>query len=111
MSRIFAIGDVHGCAKTLQKLLSEELHLEKDDDIYFLGDYIDRGPASKEVIDVILNLKNENFRIHTMRRNHEQMFIDSEKSIDHFYNWIKNGGMRTLESFGILRFIQLDDPY
>ena len=58
MARTFAIGDIHGCAETLKKLL-DELRIERSDEIYFLGDYIDRGPGSKEVIDLVLKLQEE----------------------------------------------------
>src|SRR5438105_11018785 len=111
MARTFAIGDVHGCALTLRKLLSEEIKIEKEDKLYFLGDYIDRGQRSKEVIDLILELKNENYNINTLRGNHEQLFIDSEKSFDDFNNWIINGGVATLDSFEISRFRELEDSY
>jgi serine/threonine protein phosphatase 1 len=111
MPRTFAIGDVHGCAQTLEKLLLEEVKIEKQDEIYFLGDYIDRGPCSKEVIDFILQLKNDNYKINALRGNHEQLFIDSDKSFNDFENWIVNGGVATLESFGISRFNELNDEY
>src|SRR4051812_26027312 len=111
MSRTFAIGDVHGCALTLKELLLDELKIEKQDEIYFLGDYIDRGSRSKEVIDFILGLKKENYKINTLRGNHEQLFIDSDESFSDFDNWIRNGGIATLESFGISRFNELNDEY
>ncbi len=111
MPRIFAIGDIHGCANTAKKLLLEEIKIEKKDELYFLGDYIDRGQRSKEVIDLILELKNENYKVNTLRGNHEQLFIDSEKSFNDFESWIVNGGVATLESFEISRFSELDDEY
>ena len=111
MVRTFAIGDIHGCAKTAKKLLLDELKITKEDKIYFLGDYIDRGSGSKEVIDFILQLKNENYNINTLRGNHEQLFMDSDKSFTDFQNWIANGGVATLESFEISRYTELDDVY
>src|SRR6478735_817937 len=104
MPRTFAIGDVHGCALTLKKLLLDDIKIGKQDEIYFLGDYIDRGTRSKEVVDFIVELKTENYKITTLRGNHEKLFIDSEKSFNDFENWIVNGGIATLESFGIARF-------
>jgi len=111
MPRTFAIGDVHGCALTLKKLLLDDIKIGKQDEIYFLGDYIDRGTRSKEVVDFIVELKTENYKITTLRGNHEQLFIDSEKSFNDFENWIVNGGIATLESFGIARFRELNDKY
>jgi len=110
MPRTFAIGDVHGCALTL-KILLEKINIEKQDEIYFLGDYIDRGNSSKEVVDFIVGLRNENYKINTLRGNHEQLFIDSDKSFNDFENWIMNGGITTLENFGISRFNELSDEY
>jgi serine/threonine protein phosphatase 1 len=111
MSRTFAIGDIHGCAITLKRLLLEEIKIEKQDEIYFLGDYIDRGSRNKEVVDFILELKKENYKINTLRGNHEQLFMDSDKSFDDFENWIMNGGVATLENFDISRFSELGDEY
>ena len=54
MSR-FAISDIHGCAKTFEALL-EQIALTKDDTLFLLGDLIDRGPGSKEVVDKVLQL-------------------------------------------------------
>ena len=111
MTRIFAIGDIHGCALTLEKLLSDVLRIKKQDKLYFLGDYIDRGPRSKEVVDFILQLQKENYGVYTIRGNHEQLFIDSGTDFKHFDNWLANGGLQTLESFGIIRFDELEDKY
>ena len=111
MPRTFAIGDIHGCAKTAKKLLLDELKITKEDAIYFLGDYIDRGSGSKEVIDFILELKNENYNINTLRGNHEQLFMDSDNNFTDFQNWIANGGVATLESFEISRYADLEDVY
>ena len=72
MGRTFAIGDIHGCAKTAKKLLLDELKITKEDTIYFLGDYIDRGSGSKEAIDFILQLKNENYNIKSQCNDWDQ---------------------------------------
>ena len=61
---IFAIGDIHGCLNelvSLQKKIFSYPKFEKENDlIVYIGDYIDRGPNSKEVIDHILKLQREN---------------------------------------------------
>ena len=76
-----------------------------------MGDYIDRGGGSKEVIDFILQLKDENYNINTLRGNHEQLFMDSDRSFTDFQNWIANGGVATLESFEISRYAELEELY
>jgi serine/threonine protein phosphatase 1 len=98
--RFFVIGDVHGCAATLRALL-EELDLVVGDQICFLGDYIDRGPDSKGVIDTILGLKRGGYTVHALRGNHEQLLLDSVKGFSERDLWLRNGGLTTLESFGV----------
>jgi serine/threonine protein phosphatase 1 len=111
MLRSFAIGDIHGCEATLKKLLFEEIKIRKEDIIYFLGDYIDRGQNSKGVIDCILELQKENYNVNTLRGNHEQLFIDSENNQDSFDTWVMNGGVATLRSFGISSYDELNHEY
>jgi serine/threonine protein phosphatase 1 len=101
MGRVFMIGDIHGCSKTFKKLILEKINIKKSDKIYCLGDYIDRGPDSKGVIDFILNLRNKGYNIHTLRGNHEEMMLNSDKDEKSFLHWTKNGGDKTLESFEI----------
>ena len=101
MPRTLAIGDIHGCYKTFKKLLLDEINIQPSDEIFCLGDYIDRGDYSKQVIDLILALRSCNYKIRTLRGNHEQMLLDSNISDKHFEHWIRSGGAYTLNSFGI----------
>jgi serine/threonine protein phosphatase 1 len=95
--RIIAIGDVHGCLKTL-KALWKKLEPHKDVPHVFIGDYIDRGPDSKGVVDYLLEIKDERNCIF-LRGNHEQMLLDALEQGDS-YNWMLNGGETTLKSYG-----------
>lgn len=110
MNRTFAIGDIHGCYKTFKKLLLENLNIDPSDIIYLLGDYIDRGPDSKEVIDLILELLSEGFQIHPLRGNHEQMLLDSINNFE-CSMWLRNGGDSTLRSFSIPSVYALPEKY
>jgi len=111
MGREFAIGDIHGCVNTLENLLTA-IKLNKNDSIYFLGDYIDRGMHSKLVIDNILNLKNKGYNITCLKGNHEQMFIESESDDDDYLHWLNFcGGKQTLQSFGIVNYSELEKKY
>ena len=56
MNRIFAIGDIHGCLKTLNALL-DKIDFSTEDTLIFLGDYIDRGPDSEGVLNKLAILK------------------------------------------------------
>ena len=101
MPRIFAIGDIHGCNDAFQRMLFAEIKITKTDQIFCIGDYIDRGPDSKGVIDTILSLRDSGYHIHTLRGNHEQMMMESEISETNFEHWYIHGGKATLKSFDI----------
>lgn len=111
MERIFAIGDIHGCARTFETLLINQLQIQKSDSIYCIGDYIDRGKKSKEVIDLILQLNWDGYHINTLRGNHEQMMLDAISDEAALDIWMKNGGKVTMQSFGIDSLNDLPDKY
>lgn len=94
---LIAIGDVHGCARTLEALL-QQLDIQTDDHLVFVGDYIDRGPDSRAVIDILIDLRQRT-RCTFLRGNHEAMLL---AYLDHgeFDLWRSNGGMHTLASYG-----------
>lgn len=96
---IFAIGDIHGCAQELELLL-QKLPLSKETLILFLGDYIDRGPYSKEVVDIILDLKKK-YPVIGLKGNHEKMFLEflENKTTQDAAAFIFNGGGATLASY------------
>ena len=111
MSR-YAISDIHGCAKTFRYLVEQRLKLQTTDQLYLLGDYIDRGPDSKGVIDFILELRDAGFAITTLMGNHEQMMLQSLDEPEHaIQNWLFNGGIATLKSFNTRLPSQIPDKY
>lgn len=71
----YVIGDIHGERDLLRRLI-QKLPLKIGDRLIFVGDYIDRGPYSRQVIDFIINLKNK-YDIVTLRGNHEQEMLDT----------------------------------
>lgn len=97
--KLFAIGDVHGCDVELRQLL-ELLPLDHDSTVIFLGDYIDRGPNSKRVVDQIIELR-KSYSVVTLMGNHEAMFLeflaDPSSTLAGFF--ILNGGSATLASY------------
>lgn len=82
------------------KALLENLKPYYDRQFVFVGDYIDRGPASKQVVDYLLKFKNKVDCVF-LRGNHEQMLLDA---FDHDQKsmWMMNGGQATLQSYGIV---------
>ena len=111
MGRIIAIGDIHGCCKTFKALLYKGIKLKKSDEVYCLGDYIDRGPDSKGVVDLILDLRKMGYKIHTLKGNHEQMMMYAELDKRNNENWMKNGGDITKESFSVTKFSKMEKKY
>lgn len=100
-SRRFVIPDIHGCAKTFRRLLEEVIMLNPWDHLYLLGDYVDRGPRCRELLDMILTLRRKGFSLHLLRGNHEEMLLNSDNSLEDFQLWVENGGRQTLDSFGV----------
>jgi len=99
---LYAFGDIHGELEKLDELL-DEISLEADDRLVFLGDYIDRGPDSPGVIDRLLELR-EQYACTFLLGNHESMFLDFLGWTDDAYfggdAFLLNGGDRTLAAYG-----------
>lgn len=101
--KYFAIGDIHGCISLLESLWDEiESTFDREKDtLVFIGDYIDRGPDSREVVDFIIDLKNK-MNVICLKGNHEQMLLTY-----HLYNsykdfYLMNGGSSTVMSYGLV---------
>ncbi|MCK5740868.1 MAG: serine/threonine protein phosphatase [Chlorobi bacterium] len=109
-SRRFVIGDVHGCTMTLQRLLGT-LKITDKDQIFFLGDLIDRGPRSKQTIDTIFALREKGVQARSILGNHEKMLLEATRSNSAHQAWMLNGGHKTLKSFGIKHILDLDSKY
>lgn len=105
MSR-FAISDIHGCVQTFKALL-DRISFSKEDVLYLLGDYIDRGPDSRGVIDHIWNLQKNGYTVHCLRGNHEQMLLDELAEKEIWYN----GEKATLNSFQVKSNREIPKPY
>jgi len=101
MERIFAIGDIHGCLNHLTNLI-QMLDINTEDTLVFIGDYIDRGPDSKGVLDFILDLKKDLKKVICLRGNHEEMFLNFYLGRKDALLFLRNGGQSTLASYGML---------
>jgi len=95
--RILAIGDIHGHLTALEALLLA-VKPTPEDWLIFLGDYVDRGPDSKGVIERVLAL-DKTHRVVALRGNHEQMMMDSREEPGLLPTWLFNGGEQTLASY------------
>lgn len=110
--RIYAVGDIHGRADLLAGLFSRVDTDLRDSPCshavqVFLGDYIDRGPASREVLDLLIERRKR----HTMlclKGNHETYisnFLSDPSALTH---WTRIGGLSTLMSYGVAPSINAD---
>ncbi|MFC5604499.1 metallophosphoesterase family protein [Sporosarcina koreensis] len=101
MKRTLVISDIHGELALFEELLQHIGYHPDQDQLILLGDYIDRGPHSKEVLDKVMKLSDEGAVV--LKGNHEDMMvralIDGEERV--WKNWInRNGGTETLKSYG-----------
>ncbi|GIP40184.1 serine/threonine protein phosphatase [Paenibacillus sp. J31TS4] len=96
--RKLVISDIHGCLDEFQKLLALVRYEPADDQLLLLGDYCDRGPDSRGVIEEIMRL-SEQGNVIALRGNHEQLMLDALLLEGQDERWIRNGGLQTLASF------------
>jgi len=96
MEKIYAIGDIHGKFYELHRLIGR-LNLNRDCLLVFLGDYIDRGDNSFEVIEYLVELSKKHNCIF-LKGNHEEMFMDFLSGINEQI-FIHNGGRKTIQSY------------
>lgn len=95
--KLYIIGDIHGCFNELEQLLARTDSMIGPDDKYvFLGDYVDRGPDSFNVVDLLVYRSETHPNTHIfLRGNHEDMMMDNDES------WLYNGGRETMISFNM----------
>lgn len=111
--RVYAIGDIHGRNDLLTALLARiaaDAAVSNDQkSLVFLGDYVDRGPQSKEVVERIMTLDWPGWEIVALRGNHEQILLEFCVKAEVYRIWRDFGGAETLMSYGV-RPPRLDDP-
>jgi serine/threonine protein phosphatase 1 len=93
MKQIAVIGDIHGCLDELEILMDKYVlpHIDKLEHIVFVGDYIDRGPKSKQVFDYCQKIP----KVIMLKGNHEDMMSDPNQE----FVWFNNGGRETVNSY------------
>jgi len=108
VSRLIGIGDIHGCYELLLDLVERSVMFDPDEDrLVFLGDYLDRGANSKEVVDYVSGLKKHYpGQIVLLKGNHEDLALramlcigDEEACTHARMLWYLNGGEATVNSF------------
>ena len=111
MSR-YVIPDIHGGLLTFRALL-RQIDLRFGDRLYLLGDFIDRGPDSKGVLDTILELLAVGHDVRPLLGNHEAMLLEMVRGTidDYSWHWMTAWGLHTLQSFGLTNPEELPDRY
>jgi serine/threonine protein phosphatase 1 len=104
-SRIYAVGDIHGCAGLLDMLhamiAEDAASFPQDLHIVYLGDFTDRGPDSRGVVERVLRHVPTGFRPHYIKGNHDQALLDFLDRPDTYRLWHRFGGAETLMSYGV----------
>ena len=110
MSR-YATTDLHGCLHTFRHLVEQELRLTAADELYVLGDYVNKGPDSRGVLDYLMQLQATGYRVHCLRGNHDQALLDEARHRAR-WTWLKLAGRQpTLRSFGVRHAADIPAPY
>jgi serine/threonine protein phosphatase 1 len=107
--RIYAVGDIHGRADLLQKMLqmisADSAGYDGECKVIFLGDYVDRGPDSKEVLNILSGIEQGKykfaFNVECLLGNHEEIILKFFKDDSVAPGWFHYGGLQTLHSYGI----------
>lgn len=113
--RIYAVGDIHGRDDLLASLMSDlmvdgERHPDKRKILIFLGDYVDRGLQSRQVIDRLLEMRLSGFETVFLKGNHELAMLQFLGDAQFGRTWKYYGGLETLHSYGINELTLSDDP-
>ncbi len=103
MNKLFAIGDIHGCVDQLDKMMSLINIKPERDTLVFIGDYIDRGPDSKAVVDCVINIREQVKNVVCLLGNHEEMLLDYYVKRLNEEKFFMNGGNVTAFSYGLTR--------
>ena len=98
MSRLFAIGDIHGCSQALQVLI-QSIDPQPEDIVVTLGDLVDRGPDTRGVIDQLIELSKRTQFVGLLG-NHEEMMLEVVRGQTPPHRWLRYGGVDTLDSYG-----------
>ena len=107
----YVTTDIHGCRLTLQRLVEHQLALRPSDELYLLGDYVNKGPDSRGVLDYLMELTGRGYRVVALRGNHDQELLDAAQNHSDL-TWASDADRQlTLRSFGVARPEDIPDAY
>lgn len=108
----YAIADIHGGVKTFRALVNS-LRLGRSDRLYLLGDYVDRGPDSKGVLDSIMMMQATGYDVRPVRGNHDDLLLRAITGNHDIYSrhYLDNWGFYTLLNFDVLSPADMPEIY
>lgn len=106
----YVTTDLHGCLQTFQYLLENKLRLTRADEFYLLGDYVNKGPDSKGVLDHIMALQADGYAVHCLRGNHDQELLDAAQGRPALA-WLREDERALLASFNVRSATEIPAPY
>lgn len=100
MKRTLVVSDIHGCVDEFKQLLAKVEFNEQEDQLVLLGDYVDRGPNSRETVEYVMELVRDKGAI-ALKGNHDQRFVDVLGEVDSLteMKFFEHGGIQTFKSF------------
>jgi serine/threonine protein phosphatase 1 len=104
--RVYAVGDIHGCARLLRQvhaLIQKDAAAAPEPRrvVVYLGDYVDRGPDSRDVVDLVLEGPGDDFELVHLKGNHEDLLLRFLAGDENSTIWRYNGAGATFRSYGI----------
>lgn len=107
----YVTTDLHGCLQSFQHLVEHKLKLRPQDALYVLGDYVNKGPNSRGVLDYLMQLSQRGYRVICLRGNHDQELLDAAQG-NTAATWAPAPDRQlTLRSFGVERPEDIPVPY
>ncbi|UOQ54095.1 metallophosphoesterase family protein [Hymenobacter cellulosivorans] len=107
----YVTTDIHGCLHTFRHLVEGVLVLQPRDELYLLGDYVNKGPNSRGVLDYLMDLSRRGYQVQCLRGNHDQELLDAARGRTHLAWASQADRSLTLESFGVAAPAEIPEPY
>ncbi|QIX61602.1 serine/threonine protein phosphatase [Hymenobacter sp. BT18] len=107
----YVTTDIHGCLRTLRRALEEVVQFTPRDELYVLGDYVNKGPDSKGVLDYLMQLQAHGLAVHCLRGNHDQELLDAAQGRTAALWASASDREQTLRSFGVPTAAAIPEVY
>ncbi|GAA3938306.1 metallophosphoesterase family protein [Hymenobacter algoricola] len=107
----YVTTDLHGCLLSFRELLENKLRLTPADELYVLGDYVNKGPDSRGVLDYLMALPGRGYRVQCLRGNHDQELLDAARGRTEALWASAADRTLTLQSFGVTAATAIPEPY